>query len=38
VAEATEHVLSFDWADIATQASEVYAELAGESAGVTPSA
>jgi glycogen(starch) synthase len=38
VAEATDHVLSFDWADIATQASEVYAELAGESAGVTPSA
>ncbi|HEX8075801.1 MAG TPA: glycosyltransferase family 4 protein [Thermoleophilaceae bacterium] len=38
VAEASEHVLTFDWADIAGQASAVYAELAGESARVTPTA
>ena len=38
VAEASEHVLTFDWADIAAQAGEVYEELAGERARVTPSA
>jgi glycogen synthase len=27
VAEASEHVLSFDWADVARQTAEVYAEL-----------
>jgi glycogen(starch) synthase len=27
VAEATEHVLSFDWADVARQVADVYAEL-----------
>jgi glycogen synthase len=29
VAEASEHVLTFDWADVARQAGGVYAELAG---------
>jgi glycogen(starch) synthase len=29
VAEASEHVLTFDWADVARQARVVYAELAG---------
>jgi glycogen(starch) synthase len=29
VAEASEHVLTFDWADVARQARTVYAELAG---------
>jgi glycogen(starch) synthase len=29
VAEASEHVLTFDWADVARQARAVYAELAG---------
>ena len=28
VAEACEHVLSFDWADVARQVGAVYAELA----------
>ena len=28
IAEASEHVLTFDWADVAEQASKVYAELA----------
>ena len=27
VAEASEHVLRFDWADVARQTAEVYAEL-----------
>jgi glycogen(starch) synthase len=27
VAEASEHVLSFDWADVARQVGEVYTEL-----------
>ena len=30
VAEASEHVLRFDWADIARQTAEVYADLAGD--------
>jgi glycogen synthase len=30
IAEASEHVLTFDWADVAEQASKVYAELSGE--------
>ena len=30
VAEASEHVLTFDWADVAEQAGKLYAELAGE--------
>jgi glycogen(starch) synthase len=29
VAEASEHILRFDWADVARQTAEVYAELAG---------
>jgi glycogen(starch) synthase len=29
IAEASEHVLTFDWADVAEQAARVYAELAG---------
>jgi glycogen(starch) synthase len=29
VAEAAEHVLRFDWADVAGRTSEIYAELAG---------
>ena len=29
-AEASEHVLTFDWADVAEQAAKLYAELAGE--------
>jgi glycogen synthase len=29
IAEATEHVLTFDWADVAEQAAEVYGELEG---------
>ncbi|HEX8067644.1 MAG TPA: glycosyltransferase family 4 protein [Thermoleophilaceae bacterium] len=33
IAEASEHVLTFDWADVAEQAEEVYAELAAERAG-----
>ncbi len=28
IAEASEHVLTFDWADVAEQAERVYAELA----------
>ena len=32
VAEASEHVLRFDWADIARQTAEVYGELAARSA------
>jgi glycogen(starch) synthase len=36
VAEASEHVLTFDWADVASRAAEVYRDLAPES--VTPSA
>ena len=43
VAEASEHILSFDWADVARRTAEVYAELvrAGRArrlAGVVPSA
>ena len=30
VAEASEHVLRFDWADIAQRTGEIYGELAGE--------
>ena len=33
VAEASEHVLSFDWSDIAQRTSVVYQELAGRRAG-----
>ena len=29
VAEAWEHVLRFDWADVARQTAEVYADLRG---------
>jgi glycogen(starch) synthase len=29
IAEATEHVLTFDWADVAERAAQVYAELEG---------
>jgi glycogen synthase len=36
VAEASEHVLTFDWADVAEQVAVVYRELAGER--ITPSA
>jgi glycogen(starch) synthase len=36
VAEASEHVLTFDWADVAAQAAALYAELSGER--LTPSA
>jgi glycogen synthase len=36
VAEASEHVLAFDWADVAERVAAVYAGLAGER--VTPSA
>ena len=28
VAEASEHVLSFDWADVATRTAALYAQLA----------
>jgi len=31
VAEASEHVLSFDWADVARRTVEVYADLLGAS-------
>jgi glycogen(starch) synthase len=30
IAEASEHVLTFDWADVAEQAGKLYAELSGE--------
>jgi glycogen(starch) synthase len=33
VAEASAHVLRFDWADIAEQTAQVYVELAGTRAG-----
>jgi glycogen synthase len=33
VAEAHEHVRRFDWADIAAQTAEVYADLVGAKAG-----
>ena len=36
VAEASEHVLTFDWSDVAARAAEVYRDLARER--VTPSA
>jgi glycogen(starch) synthase len=36
VAEASEHVLTFDWADVAEQVAVVYRELAGER--ISPSA
>jgi glycogen(starch) synthase len=36
VAEASEHVLTFDWADVAEQVAGVYRELAGER--ISPSA
>jgi glycogen(starch) synthase len=29
VAEASEHVLSFDWADVARQVADVYGEVSG---------
>ncbi len=32
IAEGSEHVLRFDWADVAESTAEVYAELAGEAA------
>jgi glycogen(starch) synthase len=34
VAEASEHVLSFDWADVARQVAGVYAETVAASARV----
>jgi glycogen(starch) synthase len=33
VAEAQEHVLTFDWADVAKQAAQLYVEVAGARAG-----
>ena len=33
IAEAKEHVLRFDWGDVATQTAEVYAELVGAKLG-----
>ena len=38
VAEASEHVLSFDWLDIARQVGDVYDELADTRAGAAGSA
>ena len=35
IAEASEHVLTFDWADVAEQATRVYAELARERSAAT---
>ena len=32
VAEASEHVLTFDWADVATQVAEVYRDVTPEPA------
>jgi len=32
VAEGSEHILSFDWADVAVSTAEVYAELVGDAA------
>ena len=32
VAEASEHVLSFDWADVATQVADVYRDVTPEAA------
>jgi glycogen(starch) synthase len=32
VAEGSEHILSFDWADVAEQTSQVYAELLRDTA------
>ncbi len=29
MAEAAEHVLRFDWADVAARTAEIYGELAG---------
>jgi glycogen(starch) synthase len=29
IADAAEHVLRFDWADVAERTAEIYAELAG---------
>jgi glycogen(starch) synthase len=34
VAEASEHVLTFDWADVARQVAGVYEEVVGSSARV----
>jgi glycogen(starch) synthase len=34
VAEASEHVLSFDWADVAAQAAELYEEAASSASPV----
>ena len=36
VAEASEHVLSFDWADVARQASELYDETTGQPGAAGP--
>jgi glycogen(starch) synthase len=35
IAEASEHVLTFDWADVAEQALAVYAELARDRSPTT---
>jgi glycogen(starch) synthase len=32
IAEASEHVLRFDWADVAERTAEVYADLLGATA------
>jgi glycogen(starch) synthase len=34
VAEASEHVLSFDWGDVARQAAAVYAEVLPDTSSV----
>ncbi len=34
VAEASEHVLTFDWADVARQAAGLYAEVSSAERGV----
>jgi glycogen(starch) synthase len=36
VAEASEHVLRFDWADVARQTAQVYADLRGARVGADP--
>jgi glycogen(starch) synthase len=38
VAEAQEHVLTFDWADVATQASAVYRDVTAGRASPQPAA
>jgi glycogen(starch) synthase len=38
VAEASEHILSFDWADVARRTAEVYADLVPSPEGAQPTA